>query len=85
VSSLKGHLGHTLAACGAIESIASIEMMRQGVLIKTRNLDEIDESCAQVMHLQENRSERPNVILSNNFAFGGMNTSLILSSVRDPI
>jgi len=79
VSSLKGHFGHSLAACGAIEAISSIKMMEEGVLIPTRNLSSVDPSCSQVLHVQEKRSTRPKVVLSNNFAFGGMNTSLLLS------
>ena len=41
-SSLKGHLGHSLAACGALEAIASIKMIEEGILIPTRNLAEVD-------------------------------------------
>lgn len=79
VSSLKGHLGHSLAACGALEAIASINMMEKGVLLPTRNLDEIDPDCAGLDHLLEKRPAHPRLVLSNNFAFGGMNTSLLLS------
>ena len=80
VSSLKGHFGHSLAACGAIEAIASIRMMQEKTLIPTRNLTSVDPACAQVLHLQEGRPTETKVVLSNNFAFGGMNTSLLLSS-----
>ena len=81
VSSLKGHFGHSLAACGAIEAISSIKMMEERVLIPTRNLTVIDPSCSQILHIQEKRSIRTEVVLSNNFAFGGMNTSLLLSCI----
>jgi len=79
VSSLKGHFGHSLAACGAIEAICSVKMMQNEVLIPTRNLENVSPSCSQVLHLQEKRPARTKVVLSNNFAFGGMNTSLLLS------
>jgi 3-oxoacyl-[acyl-carrier-protein] synthase II len=79
VSSLKGHFGHSLAACGAIEVICSVKMMQNEVLIPTRNLETVSESCVGVLHLQEKRSARTKVVLSNNFAFGGMNTSLLVS------
>lgn len=79
VSSLKGHLGHSLAACGALEAIASITMMEKGVLIPTRNLETVDPECDGVDHLREKRAAHPGLVLSNNFAFGGMNTSLLLS------
>jgi 3-oxoacyl-[acyl-carrier-protein] synthase II len=79
ISSLKGHFGHSLAACGAIEAICSVKMMQNEVLIPTRNLDRVSASCSQVFHLQEKRAAQPKVVLSNNFAFGGMNTSLLVS------
>lgn len=81
-SSLKGHLGHSLAACGALEAIASIKMMEEGLLIPTRNLKEVDPQCSGVFHLQEIRHQKVNTVLSNNFAFGGMNTSLLISAVN---
>jgi 3-oxoacyl-[acyl-carrier-protein] synthase II len=81
VSSLKGHFGHSLAACGALEAIMSIEMMKAGVLIPTRNLENIGLDCQGVEHLMRPLSRQVDVILSNNFAFGGMNTSLLLSRV----
>lgn len=80
VSSLKGHFGHSLAACGTIEAICSIEMMKAGLAIKNRNLVDIDPACAPIQALSENREGRYNKILSNNFAFGGMNTSFIIEN-----
>ncbi len=82
VSSLKGHLGHSLAACGALEAIACVKMLEESVLIPTRNLQEIDPECAGIQHLQalEKRSFRH--AISTNFAFGGMNTSLVVSGIN---
>ncbi|MGE4133658.1 MAG: beta-ketoacyl synthase [Bdellovibrionales bacterium] len=80
-SSLKGHLGHSLAACGAIEAAVSIKMMEEGVLIPTRNLAEVDDSCRGVHHLTELTNAKVKAVLSNNFAFGGMNTSVIITKV----
>lgn len=82
VSSLKGHLGHSLAACGALEAIASIEMMRNSLLIPTRNLDEVAPECAGVRHIREVTPAPVRNVLSNNFAFGGMNTCLLLSALN---
>lgn len=82
VSSLKGHFGHSLAACGAIEVIASIQMMENNILIPTRNLAHPSADCMGVRHLIENQSARVRRILSNNFAFGGMNTSLVISTTE---
>lgn len=80
VSSLKGHFGHSLAACGGIEVIASVKMMEKNVLIPTRNLTEIDPACSQIQHIQKVTETPVRRVLSNNFAFGGINTSLILST-----
>lgn len=82
VSSLKGHFGHSLAACGTIEVICSIEMMSSGILIPNRNLMEIDPKCASIYALQKNTETRVQHVLSNNFAFGGMNASLIIKGVE---
>ena len=83
VSSLKGHLGHSLAACGTMDLIASAEMIRQGWLIPTRNLGEIDPQCQMIRHVQEKKKVEVHTVMSNNFAFGGMNTSLIISRFRE--
>ena len=80
VSSLKGHLGHTMAASGAIELAGTVGMLQQQQLIATRNLKEIDERCSGIAHLQQNCSQPVNIILKNNFAMGGINTTLILRS-----
>jgi len=77
-SSLKGHLGHAMAASGSLELAACIEMIRRGVLIPTLNLDNIDPLCAGVAH-QRGIGERPvNAVIKNNFALGGVNSSIIL-------
>ncbi|MGZ3722803.1 MAG: beta-ketoacyl-[acyl-carrier-protein] synthase family protein [Bdellovibrionales bacterium] len=81
-SSLKGHLGHSLAACGALEAIASIKMMQESLLIPTRNLEHIAEDCKGIRHIQELTPQTVNTVLSNNFAFGGMNTCLLLSALN---
>jgi 3-oxoacyl-[acyl-carrier-protein] synthase II len=78
VSSLKGHFGHSLAACGTLEVVSSIKMMETSVLIPTRNLKEIAPECADILHVQDIRKTPIRAVLSNNFAFGGMNTSLVV-------
>jgi 3-oxoacyl-[acyl-carrier-protein] synthase II len=77
VSSLKGHLGHTLGACGAIEAALSIGMMKGSFIAPTRNLDEVDPKCARLDYVQEVRERSLGVVMSNKFAFGGLNTSLL--------
>jgi len=80
VSSLKGFIGHTLGACGALEAWMTIQMMREGWFAPTLNLDRVDPACQGLDHIQhEPRELRVDRVVSNNFAFGGVNTSLIFS------
>ena len=82
VSSLKGHLGHTLGACGALEVAFSIAMLRDGWIAPTRNLEVVGEGCAPLDYVMgESRSARLRRVLCNKFAFGGINTSLVVSSL----
>jgi len=81
VSSLKGNLAHTLGASGAIELIASLKMMEQGILYPTHNLEEVDPACAGVEHLTEIRETPINAFLKNSFAFGGINAALVCRKV----
>lgn len=83
VSSQKGHFGHSLAACGAIETIACIEMMRSGTMIGTRNLEHPDPECHVVDLVSANRKKDIERVMVNNFAFGGISSSIILSRVED--
>ncbi len=77
-SSLKGHLGHAMAASGTLELAACIEMLRQGLLIPTLNLENIDPLCANVQHLPGITRLPVATIIKNNFALGGVNSSIIL-------
>jgi len=78
ISSLKSYLGHTLGACGAIEAWACINMMNDGWFAPTINLTTIDSECAPLDYItEEGREIHTNFVMSNNFAFGGINTSLI--------
>jgi len=78
ISSLKSYLGHTLGACGAIESWACISMMNNGWFSPTINLDNVDPECAELDYITgDGRMIDAQYVMSNNFAFGGINTSLI--------
>ncbi len=78
ISSLKSYMGHTLGACGALEAWMSIEMMREGWFAPTLNLDQPDPRCAPLDHITgQGRALQTDIVMSNNFAFGGINTSLI--------
>jgi len=76
VSSLKGHLGHTLGASGAVELAAVEGMMREGLILPTRNLEKIDD-CAGIMLPREPMERRVRICLKNSIAFGGVNATLI--------
>jgi 3-oxoacyl-[acyl-carrier-protein] synthase II len=81
-SSIKGNLGHTLGACGAIESWFAIEMMRRGWYAPTLNLRNVDPRCAELDYIiGEGREHQSEYVMNNNFAFGGINTSLIFRRV----
>jgi 3-oxoacyl-[acyl-carrier-protein] synthase II len=83
ISSLKSYMGHTLGACGALEAWASIEMMREGWFAPTINLEKIDPQCAELDYIVgEGRKIECDYVMSNNFAFGGINTSLIFKRYR---
>lgn len=83
VSSLKGHLGHTLAASGALEIIATIAMMDRGRLIPTLNLDNVDPLCENIRHVTRSETAEVAFALKNNFALGGINSSIILRKYKD--
>lgn len=78
ISSLKSYMGHTLGACGALEAWFSIEMMREGWFAPTLNLIDVDPECGELDYIRgEGRRLECEYVMSNNFAFGGINTSLI--------
>ncbi|NYR11412.1 beta-ketoacyl-ACP synthase [Pseudoalteromonas sp. MIP2626] len=83
ISSLKSYLGHTLGACGAIEAWATINMMNDNWFAPTINLTEVDNECAQLDYITEQGREiNTDYVMSNNFAFGGINTSLIFKRYK---
>jgi 3-oxoacyl-[acyl-carrier-protein] synthase II len=81
VSSVKGAVGHTLGAAGAIEALACVEAIAKGALPPTLGLEEIDPECA-ADHVAGAPREAPDlkVALSNSFGFGGQNATLILQA-----
>ena len=82
ISSLKGNIGHTLGACGAIEAIASIHMMNEGWVCPTLNLSTPDDLCGDLDYvIGSARQKQFEFCMSNNFAFGGINTSLIFKAL----
>ena len=82
IHSLKGHFGHSLGACGAIEAWLAIEMQRAGWFAPTANLAQVDPRCGTLDYVVGvPRWLEPEYVMSNNFAFGGINASLIFRRI----
>jgi 3-oxoacyl-[acyl-carrier-protein] synthase II len=78
VSSFKGHLGHAMAASGALEMVAVVGMLKRACLIPTLNLENIDPQCNQIKHVRNLADAPLKTVVKNNFALGGVNSSLVL-------
>lgn len=84
ISSTKGFTGHTLGACGAIELAFCLTMMDHGFIAPNRNLTNVDPDCRDLDYvIGRPRSARLNTVMTNNFAFGGINTSIIMRRYDD--
>ena len=82
ISSLKSYFGHTLGACGAIEAWLGLEMMHTGWFNPTLNLENLDEQCGDLDYIAgQGRELDVKYLMSNNFAFGGINTAIIFKKV----
>lgn len=83
-STYKGHMGHTLGACGALEAIFAVRGMLENFAAPTLNLTERDPECAPLDYVTGKvRPLAQKNVMSNNFAFGGINTSLIFKRYAD--
>ncbi|MFO7860284.1 MAG: beta-ketoacyl synthase N-terminal-like domain-containing protein [Desulfosalsimonas sp.] len=80
VSALKSYMGHTMATCGVIETILTLYMMEKGFIAPTLNLDRIDPRCAAINHVQQLTQKPIQTAAVQNFAFGGVNTNLIVKA-----
>lgn len=79
ISSLKSYIGHTLGACGALEAWITLKMMHVGWFAPTINLQQVDPDCGALDYITgAGRELDCEYAMSNNFAFGGVNTSLII-------
>jgi 3-oxoacyl-(acyl-carrier-protein) synthase len=83
VSSIKGAIGHTIAAAGALECAACVAALEGGFLPGTVGLEELDPEIA-VPVVQTARPAALRVVLSNSFGFGGQNCSLLLGAAPGP-
>ena len=77
ISSVKSALGHCLGAAGAVEAIAVILALYHGVIPPTLNYEQPDPDCDLDYVPNEPRKVSIGVALSNSFAFGGNNTTLV--------
>ena len=78
ISSLKSYMGHTLGACGGLEAWMTVEMLKRDWYAPTLNLSKIDPKCADLDYIVgDGRAHQSEYVMTNNFAFGGVNTSLI--------
>lgn len=75
---LKGYMGHTMGSCGVIETIIMLYLLQEGILVPTLNLEEVDERCAMINHVTSGREQPLKIAAVQNFAFGGVNTNLII-------
>lgn len=77
-SSMKSYFGHTLGACGAQEVWLTIESMNREEFWPTLNLDNLDPRCGELDYIVDGpRQVSTEYVVSNSFAFGGINTSLV--------
>ena len=82
ISSIKSYTGHTLGACGALEAALLVKSLETGWYPPTLNLTTPDPACAELDYLMgEGRRIDCEYAMSDNFAFGGVNTSLIFRKV----
>ncbi|MBE0583258.1 MAG: 3-oxoacyl-ACP synthase [Desulfofustis sp.] len=83
VTGLKSYMGHTMGTCGVIELTLLLYMMEQGFVAPTLNLEEIDPRCSMIRHTRTVTEQPITIAAVQNFAFGGVNTSLIVRHVDD--
>jgi 3-oxoacyl-[acyl-carrier-protein] synthase II len=82
VSSLKGYMGHTLGASGAIELIVSLVMMEKGCIYPTLNLESVGADCAGICHVIKKTEKEIGIMVKNAFAFGGINASIVCKKTK---
>ncbi len=82
ISSTKGHMGHLLGGCGVVESVICLIALNESFLPKTMNFKNLDKECAPINVLSQNVQKDVEIVMNNNFAFGGINTSLIFKKYK---
>lgn len=82
VSSTKSMIGHALGGSGALEAIACIRAVQEGVMPPTINQFTADPECDLDYIPNEAREREVNVALSNSFGFGGQNACLVVEKFK---
>jgi 3-oxoacyl-[acyl-carrier-protein] synthase II len=82
MSSTKGVTGHTLGGAGAIETVATVKAIVEGVLPPTINLENPDEGFDLNFVANVAQEVKFDYAINNSFGFGGHNTSMVLSRFR---
>jgi len=82
VTSVKGYLGHSLGAAGAIEAVVSVLSVADAVIPPTAGTTDVDPALGLDVVLGAPRPLERRVVLSNSFGFGGHNGTLILGAVE---
>ena len=81
ISSTKSMIGHSLGASGAIEAIACIKTIEQGIIHPTINYATLDPECDLDYVPNKARKATVNTVLSNSFGFGGQNACIVLKKI----
>jgi 3-oxoacyl-(acyl-carrier-protein) synthase len=84
VSSIKALTGHLMGAAGAVEAVASLLALEHQVLPPTWNFLAPDPECDVDCVPNEPRAARIRRVLTNSYAFGGNNASLLLAAAETP-
>jgi 3-oxoacyl-[acyl-carrier-protein] synthase II len=85
VTGLKSYTGHTMGTCGAMELIMTLYMMAEEFLAPTLNLQEIDPRCARLNYTPEVIKASTRIAAIQNFAFGGVNTCLLIKNGNEVV
>jgi 3-oxoacyl-[acyl-carrier-protein] synthase II len=83
ISSIKGYTGHMFGGGGAFETIVSLMAVNESFLPANKNLESIDPKCAPLDYIQTHRHTPISYAMNNNFAFGGINTSIIVKKFEE--
>ncbi len=81
ISSIKGYTGHMFGGGGAFESIVSLMALNESFLPANKNLENVDPKCAPLDYIRSHREVNIKAVMNNNFAFGGINTSIIIKKI----